>query len=117
MWTRRCWCPHWTAISIRDEWNDTWRSAGSPGRGGDRIEQRRILAKTPAKWPTEIDRVAIGTEVCVVSAKTGQGFGELGEFLRPDTLGAAGSSGVGKSTIANRLLGQVVQEVGPVREE
>jgi len=66
---------------------------------------------------TEIDRVAIGTEVCVVSAKTGQGFGELGEFLRPGhTLVLLGSSGVGKSTIANRLLGQVVQEVGPVRE-
>src|SRR6266481_2098085 len=66
---------------------------------------------------TEIDRVAIGTEVCVVSAKTGQGFGELGEFLRPrNTLVLLGSSGVGKSTIANRLLGQVVQEVGPVRE-
>src|SRR2546425_1284183 len=65
----------------------------------------------------EMERVAIGTEVCVVSAKTGQGFDELEEFLRPgNTLVLMGSSGVGKSTIANRLLGQAVQEVQPVRE-
>jgi ribosome biogenesis GTPase / thiamine phosphate phosphatase len=65
----------------------------------------------------EMERVAIGTGVCVVSATTGQGFGELEEFLRPgETLVLLGSSGVGKSTIANRLLGQTVQEVRPVRE-
>jgi ribosome biogenesis GTPase len=65
----------------------------------------------------EMERVAIGIDVCVVSATTGQGFGELEEFLRPGhTLVLLGSSGVGKSTIANRLLGQTVQEVRPVRE-
>src|SRR6266568_4959490 len=65
----------------------------------------------------EMEKIAIGMEVCVVSAKTGQGFGELEEFLRPgSTLVLLGSSGVGKSTIANRLLGQMVQEVQPVRE-
>ncbi len=65
----------------------------------------------------EMKRVAIGTAVCVVSAKTEQGFSELGEFLRPGhTLVLLGSSGVGKSTIANRLLGEAVQEVQPVRE-
>jgi len=65
----------------------------------------------------EMERVAIGTAVCVVSATTGQGFGELEEFLKPgQTLVLLGSSGVGKSTIANRLLGEAVQEVQPVRE-
>jgi ribosome biogenesis GTPase len=65
----------------------------------------------------EIERVAIGTAVCVVSAKTGQGFDELEEFLRPgQMLVLLGSSGVGKSTIVNRLLGKAVQEVHAVRE-
>jgi ribosome biogenesis GTPase len=65
----------------------------------------------------EMERVAIGVSVCVVSAKTGEGFRELEEFLRPgQTLVLLGSSGVGKSTIANRLMGQAVQEVQPVRE-
>ena len=65
----------------------------------------------------EMERVAIGIPVCVVSARTGKGFGELDGFLKPGhTLVLLGSSGVGKSTIANRLLGQAVQEVQPVRE-
>jgi ribosome biogenesis GTPase / thiamine phosphate phosphatase len=65
----------------------------------------------------EMERVAVGTAICVVSARTGDGFCELEEFLRPgQTLVLLGSSGVGKSTIANRLLGQAVQEVQPVRE-
>src|SRR6267154_1982702 len=111
-----------------------WRLAGDFGEcWAEASGKLRLAADEGGDWPavvlnkadtcedaremaTEIDRVAIGTEVCVVSAKTGQGFGELGEFLRPrNTLVLLGSSGVGKSTIANRLLGQVVQEVGPVR--
>lgn len=65
----------------------------------------------------EMERIAVGTAVCVVSAKTGDGFSELEEFLRPgQTLVLLGSSGVGKSTIVNRLLGHAVQEVQPVRE-
>src|SRR6266849_4232039 len=65
----------------------------------------------------ETERVAVGTAVCVVSAKTGYGFGALEEFLKAgQTLVLLGSSGVGKSTIANRLLGHAEQEVRPVRE-
>jgi len=65
----------------------------------------------------DMERVAVGTAVCVVSAKTGEGFSELGKFLKAgQTLVLLGSSGVGKSTIANRLLGEMVQEVQPVRE-
>jgi ribosome biogenesis GTPase len=65
----------------------------------------------------EMERVVIGTAVCVVSARTGQGFSELEEYLKPgQTVVLLGSSGVGKSTIANRLLGKAVQEVQPVRE-
>ena len=65
----------------------------------------------------EIEKVARGVPVCAVSAKTAQGFEELGRYLRRgQTLVLLGSSGVGKSTIVNRLLGRDVQEVKQVRE-
>jgi len=66
---------------------------------------------------TEIERIALGTEVCVISARTGQGMDGLEKFLKHgQTVVLLGSSGVGKSTIANRLLGEMQQEVQPVRE-
>ena len=65
----------------------------------------------------EAERVARGAAVCILSAKTGQGLEELLTFLKSgDTLVLLGSSGVGKSSIANRLAGQSLQEVRPVRE-
>jgi len=90
-----------------------WKSGARPVivlNKADACEEARAKA-------AEMARAAIGTAVCVVSARTGQGFGELEEFLKPgETLVLLGSSGVGKSTIANRLLGQMVQNVQPVRE-
>lgn len=65
----------------------------------------------------EMERVALGTAVCVVSAKTGQGMEAFEPLLTPGhTLVMLGSSGVGKSTLANRLLGQSLQKVKEVRE-
>jgi ribosome biogenesis GTPase len=89
-----------------------WESGAKPVivlNKADACNRTRDLAE-------EMERAAIGTAVCVVSAKTGQGFSELDEFLRPgQTLVLLGSSGVGKSTIVNRLLGEALQEVHPVR--
>lgn len=65
----------------------------------------------------QMERVAMGVSVCAVSAKTGQGFDELEKHLtRGQTVVLLGSSGVGKSTIVNRLLGRAIQEVQEVRE-
>ncbi len=90
-----------------------WESGARPVillNKADACEEARAMS-------AEMQRVAIRTAVYVVSAKTGQGFEELEEFLKPGhTLVLLGSSGVGKSTIANRLLGHMVQEVQPVRE-
>jgi ribosome biogenesis GTPase len=64
----------------------------------------------------EMERIALGSTVCVVSAKTGQGIDEVKPFLKPgNTLALLGSSGVGKSTLANLLLGDTRQEVREVR--
>jgi ribosome biogenesis GTPase len=65
----------------------------------------------------EMERVALGTAVCVVSAKTGQGIEAFAPLLVPGhTLVMLGSSGVGKSTLANRLFGESLQKVKEVRE-
>jgi ribosome biogenesis GTPase len=64
-----------------------------------------------------MERTALGTEVCVISARTGQGMEGFERFLAAgQTVVLLGSSGVGKSSITNRLLGEMQQEVRPVRE-
>lgn len=61
-------------------------------------------------------RSATGVEVHVVSAATGAGVPELAARLAPArTHALAGMSGVGKSTLVNRLIGGDVQAVREVR--
>ena len=54
--------------------------------------------------------------VHVVSPKLGQGLDRVAQYLPPGKTGALlGSSGVGKSTIINRLVGRDVQKTRDVR--
>jgi ribosome biogenesis GTPase / thiamine phosphate phosphatase len=63
-----------------------------------------------------MERVALDVLVHVVSARTGQGMEEVERLFIPgQTLVMLGSSGVGKSTLTNRLLGQSLQKVNDVR--
>jgi ribosome biogenesis GTPase / thiamine phosphate phosphatase len=65
----------------------------------------------------EMEEAALGARVCVISAKTGRGMEEVEAFFeRGKTVAMVGSSGVGKSTLANRLLGEARQDVQEVRE-
>lgn len=60
-----------------------------------------------------------GIPVLVVSAQTGQGLEQLQPYLAPgQTVAALGSSGVGKSTLLNRLCGgEEVMKTAEVRED
>ena len=65
-----------------------------------------------------IEAIAPGVPVVTLSALTGDHLADLGEHLRPGrTAVVLGSSGVGKSTLVNALLGEARQAVKPVRED
>lgn len=63
-----------------------------------------------------VDAIAPGVTTIALSARTGEGLDELRDHLRPGTTAAIlGSSGVGKSTLVNALLGDERQAIGEVR--
>jgi ribosome biogenesis GTPase len=66
----------------------------------------------------ETEAVAIGVPVLAVSAELGTGIGALEQKLAPGTTATLlGSSGVGKSTLINRLLGAAHMATRAVRED
>jgi ribosome biogenesis GTPase len=65
----------------------------------------------------EAEAVAVGVPVVAVSARTGVGLDELARHLvARETVALVGSSGVGKSTLVNRLLGVEAQPTKTVRD-
>jgi ribosome biogenesis GTPase len=65
----------------------------------------------------EIELSAAGVSIHALSAATNQGLEALTPYLaQGQTVVFLGSSGVGKSTIINRLLGTLRQETGDVKE-
>jgi len=90
-----------------------WESGAKPVI----VLNKADVCEAPQGKVDEMERVVMGIPVCAVSAKTGQGFDELEKYLtRGQTMVLLGSSGVGKSTIVNRLLSHAVQQVQEVRE-
>ena len=66
----------------------------------------------------QVEAIAIGLSVLPVSAETGDGLDEMMADLPTGTTAAlVGSSGVGKSSIVNRLLGKQHLAVNAVRED
>ena len=67
---------------------------------------------------TQVERVAAGVNVHVVSAHTGQGLARLNAYLQPgNTVVFLGSSGVGKSSLLNALAGEEIMAVSAIRED
>lgn len=66
----------------------------------------------------EVELTAIGVPVHVVSNLTGEGVEELAPYFATGrTVAALGSSGVGKSSLLNRLAGEELMATGDVRAD
>jgi ribosome biogenesis GTPase len=65
----------------------------------------------------EVAGIAAGVPVHAISSRTGAGLDEMTPYLtRGHTIAVLGSSGVGKSTLINALLGEPRQRTYEVRE-
>jgi len=70
------------------------------------------------EYLTQVERVAAGVNVHVVSAHTGYGLNRLNAYLQPGkTVVFLGSSGVGKSSLVNALAGEKIMTVSAIRED
>ena len=66
----------------------------------------------------EVEAVAFGVPVHVVNGLTGEGIDELAPYLEGNrTVALLGSSGVGKSTLVNRLSGGDVMPTAEIGED
>lgn len=76
------------------------------------------LVSDPAARAAEVEAIAAGTPVHLVSTLARQGLEVIGEYLTPGVTGAfLGSSGVGKSSLINALIGTDRQRIQEVREK
>lgn len=65
-----------------------------------------------------VEEVAIGIKIIVVSSVTLEGIDEIKNIISSkDTVAFIGSSGIGKSTLINMLLGEDRQKVNSIRND
>ena len=91
-----------------------WESGATPAL----ILTKADLCPDPLALLLEAEQVALGVSAHVVSNVTGEGLDELTTYLAPaQTIALLGSSGVGKSSLANRLLGAELQATKELAED
>ncbi len=67
---------------------------------------------------SEVSEVAIGVDIISVSSKSNEGYEALNKYIQKGkTIAFIGSSGVGKSTIINKLKGADVFETSGLRND
>ncbi|RHW42340.1 ribosome small subunit-dependent GTPase A [Neobacillus notoginsengisoli] len=91
-----------------------WESGANPVV----ILSKADLCEDVGAKVAEVEAVAIGVPIIPVSAEMNEGLDRLAPFLKPGkTVALLGSSGVGKSTLTNSLLGEKRQAVKEIRED
>ena len=73
------------------------------------------LHQNPTRFVSEVETIAFGVPINLVSALDSKGLAHLEDYLSPgQTTTMVGSSGAGKSTLVNRLYGKTVQVTGSI---
>lgn len=89
-----------------------WNSGAKPVI----VLSKADLFDKPEVKKAEVETIAFGVPIHIISSLTGEGLNELKNYLnRGKTTALLGSSGVGKSTIINKLLDQEKMEVNEIR--
>jgi len=90
-----------------------WQGGASPVV----VLSKADLCDDPVEAALQAETAVPGATVISVSATTGAGLEALAPFLGPGaTVALVGSSGVGKSTLVNALLGETRLATGAIRE-
>jgi ribosome biogenesis GTPase / thiamine phosphate phosphatase len=91
-----------------------WESGAEPVV----VLSKADLVDDPTPLLAEVERIAIGAAILTVSAIDGRGLDEIRARIGSGrTVAFVGSSGVGKSTLLNRLAGEVRAAVKEIRED
>jgi len=91
-----------------------WDSGSNPVIVANKLD----LADDSVMEVAEVDAVALGVPVLAVSATTGACLELLDPYLVPGrTIALLGSSGVGKSTLVNRLAGRELLATAELRRD
>jgi ribosome biogenesis GTPase len=92
----------------------TWEAGASPVI----LVNKSDLSDAVEALRADVDSIALGVPVLAISAKHNEGLDALLPYLLPGkTLVVLGSSGVGKSTLINRLMGEERFRTNDVRED
>ena len=96
----------------------SWQSGGFPVIVLTKADLARADSGDPGVQVAELRKLAREAPVIPISSKTGWGLEELAPFLEPaKTVVFLGSSGVGKSSLLNRLAGEELMEVKSIRDD
>jgi ribosome biogenesis GTPase / thiamine phosphate phosphatase len=91
-----------------------WESGAEPVI----VLNKADLCDDPAPLVAEVEAVAIMVPIVLTSAETGVGVEELRAWLSGNrTVALLGSSGVGKSSLVNRLVGEERMETREIRSD